>query len=154
MKPTKIDQERDDDCFRACLAMVCGVPIHEVPEPVLDDQELFWGVYHKWANDRGLRLIYSGTEYGRSFPTEGLWIASVPSFCSKHREGHAVVMDGERLFHDPSTGRKRRRRPTKIYSGIEVIVEPPISAHKSLEPSCSCKSNAGDNEECPLHDHA
>lgn len=99
-----ISGDVDGDCFRACMATVLQIPIDTLPNWHDNQWFLKWD---KWLHERGLGITVHSSYFG----VDGLWIASVKS---QNYEDitHAIVMNDEDVFHDPS--------PLKKYKEIDT----------------------------------
>lgn len=54
-------------------------------------------------------------------PTNGPWVACVNSLTGSWSGRHAVVMIGDRLFHDPSNVKPRKRDPRRFFEGYVLV---------------------------------
>lgn len=102
------------DCFRACMATVLQVTPIILPN---DHSPHWWFNWKKYLNQFGMELNYD-TATGPIWQSHK-WIASVPSLNLKEQT-HAIVMDGQKVFHDPST-RKRYKTGTNLL-GQDIVL--------------------------------
>lgn len=91
-------KDSDGDCFRACIATVLQLPIETLPNW---HDNMWFLKWDNWLHERGLGITVHSFYYG----VDGYWIASVKSQNYKDTT-HAVVMNDEKLFHDPSPVKK------------------------------------------------
>ena len=101
------------DCFRACFATVFQLP----PEILPNDHSAAWhGVWAAFLRQFGIDIVYGSRK--DAIWMDGFWIASVESL---NYEGgsHAIVMQGTRVYHDPST--KKRYHTGKQMLGNDAV---------------------------------
>lgn len=106
---------RQNDCLRAAVAMV--IDLHPSRLRYIDsrDNGEFWNEWVQLLAEKGYRMFsHPGAECP---PTDGPWIASVPSVRVPQGR-HAVVMVGDKLFHDPCNIAPRSRKPRKFWEGF------------------------------------
>lgn len=106
------------DCFRACVASILELPIEACPNPPSDPDGHWWDEWIDWLRPRGFELIQweipepTGVAQRVCGALAGYWIATVGSLNSAPNPErpnlgrHCIVMQGSRIVHDPSTGRK------------------------------------------------
>lgn len=112
----KVDQIKNDECFPCCVAMVLDRSRRSVPyfDPWSQDWRKQW---EDWFDAEGIeRLTYPPLALKLRAPQDA-WIATVPGYSGLM---HAVVMHGDKLFHDPYRWSPRKRRPRRIYRGLEL----------------------------------
>lgn len=112
----KVWQSTDDACLRASVAMVLGLDYRSIPAIRAVRNPSFWA---EWMN----YFMSNNIEFRASpdLRSKGPWIATVPALGDHPvTDKHAIVMVGDKLFHDPSTANTRKRAPQKIYFGIEL----------------------------------
>jgi hypothetical protein len=113
----KFTQLRKDDCLRAAVGTIINVHPRRMRFIEPNTANDFWGLHAEVAREHGWRfypIIPPGNRQGyRVEAPKGLWIAIVPSHNIRNAT-HAIVMEGRRLFHDPSRRYKRTRTPRKI----------------------------------------
>lgn len=103
------------DCYRACMATLLQLPPIVLP----NDHSPMW--YYNWRN----YLTQFGLQMSSSSPADGpiwsnhIWLASVPSL---NLEGysHAILMDGQKVYHDPS--RKKKYRTGMNLLGKDLVI--------------------------------
>ena len=90
------------NCWAACLASVLEVGLAAVDTPRGDE---WWERSCAAVDALGYELVQV---HPWCAPKRAFWIAQVPSLNPAHDGGmplgHSVVMEGERLAHDPATG--------------------------------------------------
>jgi hypothetical protein len=93
------------DCLRACIASILEVDINSFPN---DHSQNWWFTWKRLLAQWGLTMEFDVDRIWR----QNYWIASVTS---KNLEGrsHAIVMNGHKVAHDPST-KKRYRKGTSL----------------------------------------
>lgn len=98
-------QRNQNDCLRAAVATVAGVPYDDVldTEPVggRGGQGASLALYERvwrWAMERGLRLAFH-TELPC---VDGMWIGVSPLGDDGYR--HTIVAKGLEKYHDPASG--------------------------------------------------
>jgi len=117
------------DCFRACMATVLQLPIDVLPN---DHSPAWHGIWAAFLGQFGLDLVYGGPK--GAIWMGGFWIASVKSLNYKDTT-HAIVMDGIKVFHDPST-KKRYKTGTvmlgksKVRGGYHLVVDDATLLHR------------------------
>jgi hypothetical protein len=103
-------QRRPDDCHRAAVATLLGIPYEHTPTiygftapgEVVDDAE-FSNRWQAWAADRALRFVMHRSH--APVHRRG-WIALI----DRESYVHSVVMDRDRLWHDPTHVESARLR--------------------------------------------
>jgi len=106
--PNAVRQTKPTNCFQACVAIVLGVPIDDVPD-ACDGASWDWDAFQDWLAGRGLQAIEigfgnGGTIYPVRKPVPCIVTGQSPRECVTGR--HAVVgellgLEGFRLLHDP-----------------------------------------------------
>lgn len=118
--------EYHGECLREAFACATGISRKSLPHINADKETVdsFWDKWKELTRERG----YEFEEFepnGENEP-EGFWIALVHAYPGREAsEGHAVVMKGKRLWHDPSYD-KRKQRPHAFYGGFRLV---PIADH-------------------------
>jgi hypothetical protein len=106
-----IVDEGKGDCFRACVTSLLGIP-NDPELPNVDDPAWFFK-WQKFLGPLGLEINYTDACW-----RNGYWIASVKSknfaTCT-----HAIVMQQQEVFHDPST--KARYEEGEALLGSTVV---------------------------------
>ncbi len=103
-EPQRIDQTEfgpQGNCQSACLAMLLGIPLAEVPNfaAMEGDDSLKYVAQAKWLHDRGWALITIVKWRALPWPpTKGFYIAGG---ISPRGNRHAVVYRDGELWHDP-----------------------------------------------------
>lgn len=114
MKPVmqlSVDGEKGD-CFRACMASMLELP-NSTDLPHIESE--MWPLEWERFLDR------FGMGYGhdaKAIWRQGYWIASVPSL-NFENGGHAIVMLGSEVAHDPST--KKRYETGRHLGGYDLV---------------------------------
>lgn len=99
-----VDQRNGDDCLRAALASLLEIEPYNVPDFVGDHGGAWQAAAEKWLYVRGIAMI--DIEAGPGPRCYHLGQVLRP----KSREGHAVVMFGSEIVHDPSCTRASSAR--------------------------------------------
>ncbi len=125
------------NCFAACLASLLELPISEVPNLAVDglppfdpDDHLRWARafyqnVNRWLEPRGLFYFEVGSHGGvpqeiwEAIPPDGYWIGIDPEY-GPH--GHAVVMQGREMVHDPHPSRAGVREIWSV--GLLIPLDP------------------------------
>ena len=103
---SKVYQEPGDgQCFRACLASLLGVEIESIPPTPPMGEEAdptpYWNDLRKWLRKtHGYDLVW----VRKMFPVP---FAPIIAGCKSPRgnpDGHAIIMRGDTLIHDPYPG--------------------------------------------------
>lgn len=98
----KVFSSKTGDCFRACMATVLQLPSDVLP----NDHSPYWFFHwRKYLNQFGLEIHYDNAK--GAIWQSNYWIASVKSL-NFEKTTHAIVMNGSKVFHDPSTHKKYR----------------------------------------------
>ena len=107
-----IVDSKKGDCFRACLTSILDMPNDE-SLPNVDDPRWF-ARWYEILGEMGIHIAFEHKACWR----EGYWIADVKSL---NFEGgkHAIVMNGTKVAHDPST--KKRYRAGTYLGGKDVV---------------------------------
>jgi hypothetical protein len=123
-----VDQITDDDCYRACVASLLGLPASEVPHFTEVAMRLAPNVGHtaawiganRWLEQHSLALVYVRVERGALMIPKG-------AYCIAHGDsprgvGHSVIWDnaGDGLAHDPHPS---RAGIVGEPDGMELLVE-------------------------------
>lgn len=109
----KVVDLKRGDCFRACITSLLGIPnLDSLPLP---DDERFHIKYATFLKQFGLNITYERIACWRM----GYWIASVPSKNYKDIT-HAIIMDGTKVYFDPST--KKRYRKGRNLLGKNIVI--------------------------------
>jgi len=111
-------QRKHDECLRACVSFLLGIPYDELPDVSAADDSTddFWSAWVDWGRQRGKELFF----YYDGMPAATEWIAVVPSLNQPGKD-HAVVMQRARLVHDPvSHGERYDKTPAEIKYGITL----------------------------------
>ncbi len=95
------------NCFSACVSMLTGVPLANVPSfCALFGEDRWFAPFATWLNDRDLAPLASEFEdadelldWAIRFGPRAPWIATGPTSPGPL---HSVVYVGASLFHDPS----------------------------------------------------
>lgn len=101
------------DCFPACMATVLQLPLEVLPN---DHSPAWHNIWAAFLSQFGLDLIYGSPK--DAIWVGGFWIATVKSINYKETS-HAIVMDGIKVFHDPST--KKRYRTGRSMLGDDAM---------------------------------
>ena len=126
--PNAVMQTTPTDCFRACVAVVLGIPIGNVPASC-DGLTWDWAAFQDWLALRGLQAIEirfgsGGTVYPVTKPVLCILAGASPRECVTGR--HAVVgefvgLGGFRLLHDPHpSGAWIEGEPTHVLFFVSV----------------------------------
>lgn len=99
------------DCARASIATILGLALDEVPELDVLRPDSFWGTIDDFFEHCGLSRTYNQST-SRQF---GLYLASGGTRRSRTIT-HMVVMNGEKLFHDPHPDRSGLTHVNHIYT--------------------------------------
>ena len=107
-EPKKIDQTEFGElgnCMSACLAMILGRDLSEVPNFTsmnLADWERY-KVMQEWLNEEGFQLLTFNAWRGDLWPPKGFHIAG-----GETSRGflHAVIIKDGKLWHDPHPSRE------------------------------------------------
>lgn len=114
-----VKQVERDDCYRACVATVLGLPLEAVPHFFREAREArppsssgFPGIYDRirdWARTRGLAALFLPAQRSLSFVLEQTYRLNpeapfILGGMSIHGTGHAVVVCGGRIVHEPAPG--------------------------------------------------
>lgn len=114
-----VKQQEHDDCYAACVATVLGIPLSEVPN--FYREAMSWpsstlekcpGVYdliRDWARTRGFAALFLPAQQSLAYVLEQTYrINPEAPFIlggeSIFGTGHAVVVCGGRIVHEPSPG--------------------------------------------------
>lgn len=111
---------RPNDCLRAAVAMV--IDIHPSRLRYIDSSAKnvdFWNDWTKLLWEKGYKWFHLSPD--KLPPTDGLWVACVPSLTGAWTGRHAVVMLGDKLWHDPSNVKPRVRTPRKFFEGYHIV---------------------------------
>lgn len=107
--PTKIDQNQDG-CWPACIAMLTGIPLDELPHPMPEElRREEWSHFHNRVLSAMHGRGWTIAALGSRVPT-GYAIAS--GIGPRDRNHAVVVLDGK-LYHDPHPSR----------AGLETVHE-------------------------------
>lgn len=91
-----INQQADDDCFRACFASLLELPLESVPEVNWNDPENWLDAYRDFLKLFGLGITF----------TEQLKVPPGYAISVHHRpgrdSGHCVVYFDGQMVHDPA----------------------------------------------------
>lgn len=110
----KIVHPENGDCMRACLTSMMGLPNDPKKIPLPGAVDFFLPCY-RFLRRFGMHIRYEQ----KAFWGHGYWMASVKS--KNYPEGtHAIVMNGHKVAHDPST--KRRYRAGTSLLGKDIVV--------------------------------
>ena len=114
MKKNKqhIVDNKNGDCFRACLTSILGIPNDKKLPNV--SQKDWWSQWDNLLKYLGLEIVYRPKDCWMN----GYWIASVKSKNFKNST-HAIVMNGLNVAFDPST--KKRYRTGQSLLGKDVV---------------------------------
>lgn len=143
MKPVEqtIPGPPHGDCFRACVASILELPIEHLPNPHHPEFH-WWDAWNEWLQDRGFNLVEWDVPKGGErpdglgvwCPLDGFWIATVPSLNvepdpERPATGrHCIVMEGQRIAHDPSTAKKRTgwEDGDRVFSATVILPLNPV----------------------------
>lgn len=125
------------DCFRACLANILEIPIEQVPNYY---SRAWYLKTQRFLRQYGLSLMWDKNKIWY----DGYWIASVKSLNYKDTY-HAIVMDGQCVFFDPSKKKKYEEGENllgsdAIDSGWHLVVDDITKIHR-LNNSCITSQN-------------
>ncbi len=107
-----ISSGTNGDCLRACITSLLGIPnSNDLPNTGTNEGLVAW---YQLLLDAGIDMQFRFEDCWQT----GYWIASVKS---KNYEGgfHAIVMDGAKVYHDPSP--KRRYHAGYSLSGKDIV---------------------------------
>lgn len=160
----------DNDCVRACVASVTGLPVDSLPNPWDKGEGEWFRVWQRalrrqgwiiecWPDLPVCRRFQEGGRHEVCLAPEGLWIALVPSLnisptkeCPK--PSHAIVMDGAEILHDPTRETKRTGWGTDN-DVLEILVLTRLT-DSANEPRGECLANpdpaptqSGTEKDCP-----
>lgn len=114
-----VKQAAHDDCYRACVAMVLGLPLSEVPHFYREAQAWpssspnrcprIYDHIRDWARTRGFAALFLPAQQSLAYVlaqtcrlnAEAPFILGGQSI---HGTGHAVVVCGGRIVHEPAPG--------------------------------------------------
>jgi hypothetical protein len=121
------------NCFAACIASICEVPLDTIPHCIAADD--WWEQYQAWAEERGMEL----TNWHRDDAPiieyieclDGVYyMAAVPSL-NIEDSTHSVVMFGKSMVHDPSAKAKHNSiSPSDIKAITIFLVRDPSKFYR------------------------
>jgi hypothetical protein len=101
-EPKLIYQAKKDDCFNACLAMMLGLELNDIPE--FSPSDYFYNEARGWLHSMGWELFYQDTE--KHWEGWKKWFhADQYTIGQEHWENgnrHAFIMKGSERFFDPT----------------------------------------------------
>ena len=103
------------DCLRACFCSLLELPVDAIP---CFHGYNWWNRYHAALADFSFYPLMVNTDG----PLRGYWIADVAS-ASYPDVRHAVVMEDDRIVHDPSP----RKLPVEVEYPNEAIILVPFN---------------------------
>jgi len=114
-----VKQAEHDDCYRACVATVLGLSLSEVPNFYREAEERpsstpgrypeVYDLIRDWARTRGFAALFLPGQPSLDYVLEQTYRLNpeapfILGGRSKHGTGHAVVVCGGRIVHEPSPG--------------------------------------------------
>ncbi len=114
-----VRQAEQDDCYRACVATVLGLPLAEVPHFYREAAALpgakppkMPGIYdliRDWARTRGFAALFLPAQQSLPYVLHQTYLINpeapfILGGTSVHGTGHAVVVCGGRIIHEPTPG--------------------------------------------------
>jgi hypothetical protein len=114
-----IKQAAHDDCYQACVATVLGLPLSDVPHFYREAQSYpssaplkCAGVYdliRDWARTRGFAALFLPAQQSLAYVLEQTYRLNpeapfILNGKSINGTGHAVVVCGGRIVHEPTPG--------------------------------------------------
>lgn len=112
-----VKQAEHDDCYRACVATVLGVPLGEVPNFYREaggaagftQMPEVYGNIRAWAQTRGFAPLFLPAQPSLEYVLEQTNRLNPEAPCilagtSRFGAGHAVVVCGGRIVHEPTPG--------------------------------------------------
>ena len=114
-----VEMVEHDDCYRACVASVLGFPLAEVPHFYREARALpgatasqAIGVYdliRDWARTRGFAALFLPAVQSLAYVLEQTYRLNpeapfILGGRSRFGTGHAVVVCGGRIVHEPTPG--------------------------------------------------
>lgn len=124
-----VPPEERGDCMQASIASILEVPIERVQIPH-SDTEHWWDIAQRGCRTLGYALVVAS-------PTiwpDAVWLAGVPSLNLRREDGsplpHLIVMNGARVAHDPSLGRRYEvETPIEQINVTDAYVLVPLVYH-------------------------
>ena len=92
----------EGNCFQACVASILEIPMEGSFNHGLFSDEEWFEKFNEWLNQYGLASIFIECNPDKplnSTPLRGIHIAEMETAESLLK--HAVVIDGDRIIHDP-----------------------------------------------------
>lgn len=114
-----VRQGEHDDCYRACVATVLGLPLSDVPHFYREASALpgatppkvpgIYDLIRDWARTRGFAALFLPAQQSLAYVLEQTYQINpeapfILGGTSIHGTGHAVVVCGGRIVHEPTPG--------------------------------------------------
>jgi hypothetical protein len=117
----------EGNCFQACIASILELSLKEVPDfSNLYDPEKIPEECNKWLKSKGLGIIELNTPNQKIdvFKTvckyNGFYIASLGD--EGLLFGHAVIVKGKIIFHDPENKNKNGLKNIQAYRSYFIVI--------------------------------
>ena len=113
---------RPNDCLRAAVGMVIDIhPSRLRYIPSERGNHSFWSDWTELLKEKGFSWYTYPGDVLPPAGTDGPWVAVVPSLTGSWTGRHAVVMIGDKLWHDPSNVKPRVRDPKRFFEGYLIV---------------------------------